>query len=486
MTDGDLAIYTDTTGTHNLCTVEHTYVGVPFNNQNVQDGIFTQDANDIDVALNATGKFLIIYNIYMNDSYSNRYQLHARVMLNSVEIVGSKDAGYKRDATNDDLFLSGSCIVDNVTSGHLLRIEVTLKGSNNPVTSPMQVDSSFMVLKIADDWNYCRLGKSAISTINSESFQDVTWEVETEKDATSFTHTANSASIEVEETGFYLVSYGVELNGPSSRYQYRSRIMQNAAAIPTTYSGSYNRGQSDTFYPILSGISILSLSANDILKLQICVESEPSTIPSVTTVNANCGISIVKLPSSAQVLSVHNDAIQTISAGGGAIIIHNTENVENAAFNHSLSTGRITIVEAGSYLMTYGCESLRNGTSASRDIHQLVWYKNGVDANLGSLGWYVRGTQSSVDTFYGGQSGGVIFHDLAIDDIIDLRHFELGSMSNQDELQAGAHGLTAVKIDSLFSAPSSDWEHDVNGVLNANIDQIDGVALANIDQIDGV
>lgn len=456
MADGDIGIWRDTNGTHDIGnSTQDVWEGVPFNSQVTAAGIYTQNANDIDVDLGEAGHYLVIYNIRATSGATNRFVMHARATLGGTEVKGSFSKAYARNSANQEIDLSGMFIVD-ATSGQDIRIETSRIGTNNYATPLTANACSLQIIKLADDWDYFRAGRNTNQSIASETFANVEWNDQLEYDTGSFTHseTVNPDEIELEVTGHYLVTVSVPYDQVGGeRHALEGRLTLNGSAIQNVYTQCYSRYDNGDVHPILVVGAIIEATANDILRFQHRVESEPGTPDTFNTVENRMAINVVALPDG-DYLRVYGTVATNPSVGTTDALfnlIDSKPEEDTASFSASTSTDRITINTDGDYLFFFAGTGLRSSTSGTRSMPQLTWYKNGSNANLGGLGWFCRGAQSAEDTFLGGKSGGYIAHGLVDTDIIDIRGKEGGDGgSDQDRLNANQYGITAVRISGLF------------------------------------
>jgi endonuclease YncB( thermonuclease family) len=455
--DGDIAIYTDTDGTHNI---ENTsWTGVPFNNQARQDTSYTQNANDIDVDLGVSGHYLFGYNIGVyNDGYNNRLTYFGRATLGGTVLPVGHGSSFQRNTSNDSYTITGTGILE-ATGGDDLRIEVQRVNTNNPVTETM-TRADFWMLKLRDDWDYLRLSNTAtgISTLATTTWSSLQFDTIDELDAGSFSYATTTPAATLD-SGKYLVTYNVgfvlEDTAGAGRSAGLTRITLDDVPVEQSYSYTYLRLTSGSDVGVASGMVIIDVP-DDATSLELEAKAADDSAYGANYNLDESGMSIVKLPDSADYLRVHNSTGgQVIGNSTDSIIISDTEDEEDTgSFSHSTGTGRTTINQDGDYLFTFGSRSYRNGSSGTRNTVEYAWFKNGTESLLGSHTFIVRGYNASGGAVLeGGGSAFALFDSLVSTDVIDIRNDNEGDNgSGQDELQADQFGLTAVRLDDLFVA----------------------------------
>ncbi len=450
----DYAIYTDTNGTHD--TDNSSYTGVPFNNQVAQGGIFTQNANDIDVGLGSDGHYLFGYVIQArNDSYGNRISYLSRVTLDETENLTGHGQGYRRNATNDRYYTYGYGIV-NASSGDNIRVEVIRQGDNTASHTLEANRSSFWLVKLDDDWAYLKLqGQDNQST--STSLQDINFTTSIENtDTDTFGHSTstNSNQITLKSSGHYLVTYSVGVDGATSRTSVTTNLALNGTAIPQSYDYSYIRSLNSTTHGTATNMSIINASANDVLTLKWGATGAHSSYGTQTRSDRTF-IAVVKLPDDGDYLMAH-DTSGTQNVGGlnNTLTFDTSDEADSTSFSFSTSTGTATIQQDDTYLFMSGARSNRT-TGTARLTSAGLFYVNGTQQSVGNTGVYVRGDQGTPDTFDGGWTGAGIF-DLSQNDQVTFRQVDEGDNGGDDKFVANALGLTAINLDTILIPVTND------------------------------
>lgn len=451
---GDIAIYRDSAGTFDANI--YPFTGLPFDEVVREDALYTQNANDVDVALGSAGHYLVGYAMSVDSTATNRMVFRTKLLLDSVEQTTGQGSAYVRDSSNDKHVSYGYAVVNAASTDLDLRVEAA-EVSYQSYSSPLIADeSTFWILKLDDTWEYLSLeGEDAQATALSP--QSVNWTVSNENTSTSlFEHDTETSPDEITlgESGHYLVTYNVSLSGPTSntRTSATTNLSLNGTPIEQSYSYLYFREYQATNQGVSTNMSIIYASAGDVLTLEWGATGADSTASSVT-IGAETGINIVRLPDSADYLRIHETTDGQVIGGTTGAVTFDTEDEEDSdSFNHD--NGTVTIAQDGDYLFTFGSRSSRPSGSTRMSVKG-AFYVNGSATSTGRTSLYTRGNQGAYDTYDGGMSAAAIF-DLSQSEEIEFWVIDAGDNGNSDALVADAAGLTAVNIDSLFAVSEPD------------------------------
>lgn len=450
---GDIAIYRDSNGTFD--TNVTSFTGVPFNTIQTEGTPYTQNANDIDVDLADAGHYLFGYIVQASGTDGNRQSVRTRVTLAGSEQSVGQGAGYRRNTNNTRYYSYGYGIVE-ASAGDDLRVEVLRVGTNSAAMTLEADRSSLWILKLDDAWDYARL-QGADNQSTTVALQNIDFTTQNELDTGSFTHSTatNPEQITLDTAGHYLVTYNVGADGSTNRTSISSNLTLNNNPVEHSYDYGYIRGSSGTTESTTANMTIIEASANDILRVQWGATGAVSANGS-STVAGRTGLTIVKLPDSAEYLRVHETGGgQNIGGSGTNIVIHDTEDEEDTgSFTHNNTTGVTTINDTSDYLFTAGARTNRGTTGNTRMTTGGAWFVNSTRQTVGNTGTYVRGDQGSNDTFDGGWSAAGLF-SLTATDTIDFREIDEGDNGNSDTFQADSYGITAVNLDTLTSTANT-------------------------------
>lgn len=453
---GDMAIYRDSNGTQETNNAEYT--GVPFNVIQREDSIFTQNANDIDVDIGETGRYLFGYIVQArNDTYGNRIAFRSRVTLAGSEQYIGQGQGYRRNKNNDRFYTYGYGIV-NATAGDDLRVEVIRQGIYTDSHLMEANRSSLWILKLDDSWDYLRL-QGADNQATTVALQDINFTTLTENtNSNVFGHDigTNPNEITLKKAGHYLVAYNVGIDGSTNRTSMTTNLSLDGTPVEQSYDYVYLRNSNSTNQGTATNLSIISALANNILTVEWGATGAYSAYGTDTR-SDRTGITIVKLPDYADYLRVHETTDGQDVGGLNNVITFDTQDeADPKSFSYNTTSGVTTIQRDGNYLFTSGARSNRGTSGTSRLTSAGSFYVDGVRQTVGNTGMYVRGDQGTADTFDGGWSAAGLF-DLSSTDTIDFRQIDEGDNGNSDVFQSDSYGLTAVNLDTLFRKRHFFW-----------------------------
>lgn len=442
---GDKAVYQDTSGTHD--TNNTTMTGVPFNNQVKQDAIFTQNANDIDVDLGESGKYLYGYIVQSrNDSYNKNMSFISRVTIAGTEALMGHGSGYRNDR-NDDRYYSYGYGLASVTSGNDIRVEALRQGTNSSSHLLEINKSSFWILKLDDTWDYLRL-QGADNQSTSSTIQNINFTTSIENtDTNIFGHSTslNPSQITLKEAGHYLVVYNIGVDSATSTTSITSNIDLSGTNIPQSFDYAHIANSSS--HGSTTNISIIEADQNDILRLEW--GSTGANANGTQTRSDRTSIAIIRLPDTAEYLRVYGTSGTQDIGGLNSIIAFNTSNeADSGSFVYNTTTNQTTIQNTNDYLFTTGARSNRTTGTTVMTVGA-SFYVNGTIRNFANTGTYVAGTGSTQND--GGWSGAGLL-SLNSSDVIDFRQIDDGSNGGDDRLVAYSYGISAINIGTLFTA----------------------------------
>ena len=461
MAIGDLAIYQDNVNTQSV-TTEGSYEGVEFANPVTAASIYVQNANDIDVRIDETGYYLVVYQIRGESSAANRNQWLSYVMWNSVIQEGSYGFSYERNAANNELYVVGHSIVKVTSTGQNLRVEWTHHGENGATTQVTKNSDTYLyIVKIEDTTPQSGVEFGRYSdAAGGEAFSGVTWnnvtwdtiEEETDTSVIQKQTSPNDYQLRLKETGKYLVRYSVCLTiGSTTRSQRIARLTLGGSAVENSESYVYLR-ESDPLYGVLTGMCIVNNTvANQDLVLQI--QRGNADVDGTITRTANrSGIDVWKLPSAAEVCQYYDSTGGQQIAAASNVLMNWAETLdfEDTASFDNINSTTIEVKKAGNYLFFANSMVYRSGeTGSTRMTDRIEWLKN--DTPQYDLhGTYIRGDQSSADTWNGGFNPAWIAYNLAANDDIELRVNDDGDNGNAgDYTVANRCGFGGLNLDTL-------------------------------------
>ncbi len=476
--NGDIGIFREATG---LDLINATPTDLDWDTTVRSDGAYALQGNATDIKLADAGHYLVMYSVPTEDaSGSNRSEIQSWLRKNnSNDLVHGRGQTYiRRSGGADEGYNQGAAII-NVDAGDNIRLRMQRTDSNSATVRRRQDKSGIQFLKMDDMWDYLTSRPSANQAFGGDnSFSDVVLATDDEIDVGSFAR--NSAAITLKKGGHYLVTYNVgtyHSSGNTRTNDEARLVIDNGIPIeiPGTRVTTYLRGSNGTNDGMLSWAGIISVTADDILKLQVRRESTADPGGHIVKA-AETGITITKLPEGADYVRLGEiGGGQNLSASRTAVTWDETREEDTAAFDHdAINTERINIETAGDYLFFHSAYASRPLGDTTRETQLLEWRKNGTSLYpYGSSGQFNRGEQGNQVSLTSGSSGGLIATGLLDTDYMELTQINEAA-DGISTYEANRMGIQGVNIASLFvtSFPVSKQLHfrwrDDSTELNTN------------------
>ncbi len=455
---GDVAMYQDTNNTQTSPSPVGTWEGVEFNNPNREDSAtYEQQANDIDVMLKETGRYLIIYAVRATSTSSARHIIRTRVTLAGGVVEGGYGYGYSRDNNNDELYATGCVVVNNTTADQLLRIEWENEGvAGSDVLSESK--SSFSIIKLPDDVAYGRYTDDTdTSADGGTTWNDIPWsDIEEETDTAVIEKQTGDTAIRLKSVARYLVTYSVTYaQSSSTRTQRIARATLGGTPIEQSFSYIYLRNDVTEPCTLVSCFIIDNTVADQDLVIQV-QRGDADVDGTVARVIDSSGLDIVELPASAETVITHdNTGGQDVSTTQTLNWASSEDQRDAAAFTLPAVT-TIEVEQDDDYLfLGNGLIDDTTHTSSTRLTSASDWFIGGVEHDGGGHGTYIRHDQGSADTWNGSFNAFAVLPSLNANDQITLRSTLEGDAGGTDNTVANQCGFSALRIGSL--APGSAY-----------------------------
>ena len=233
----------------------------------------------------------------------------------------------------------------------IMRSQRTCQGDDAIQREPNA--TGIQLVKLNDDWDYCRLSKTSNQTgvPSSTSFIDVTYDRQEEVDAGSFEHVSGTGDIALKTAGHYLVlanTYIRKANN-STRSAYHQRLALDDNPVAGSRTTVYLRGNQDSDScndgSAAIGMIIETTSANQVLS----VECNKETGQTPDIIASGTAVAIVKLPDDADYIRLDDSGTDNFNPDTMTALGWDTELERDAAgFGHSDS--QITAAADDDYL----------------------------------------------------------------------------------------------------------------------------------------
>ena len=408
------------------------------------------------VNLSDAGHYFVMYNIGLEtDAGTNRSEIQGWLNLAGTSLAYGRSSCYiRRSGGADECWISGSAII-NAAAGDDIKVSAQRTDNNSATVRRRANNSGFMLLKLNDNWNYARL-KDATGgqAFNSTTFSTVSWDTNDELDA-GFSRTGGD--ITLSEAGHYLVTTNVMFRNSSgsARRNNEIRLTLDGYEIPGTRTSAYLRGSNSTqdHAAVWTGI-IEATTTNQTLNIQAACEGE--ACGGVTNVGNQTALAIVKIPDSAEYISLTETVGgQLVDGTNDPVLWDKNKEVDSASFSHSTTTNssRININKNGNYLFFSSFYSNRSPPTGTERLYpHWEWQKNGsTKYQYGSFGKYNRGDQSTTGTFSAGDSGGILLDNMTSSDYIEILNTdETTGTDSLASFQPSRMSVQGVNIASLF------------------------------------
>ena len=395
----------------------------------------------------AAGHYLVLYSSRFDDPDDNgndrsEIQSWLRLAGNDLDIGWSQ--GYiRRDSGDFECITAGGGIINVDADDDALRLLSTRTDSNADTVIREDGTSDIQLVKLHDNWDYCRLSRASNTPGPGTSFMDVSYDTEDELDTDSFGHTAGSGDITLKAAGHYLVMANTYIRGNASsrRCGYIQRLTVDGAQVDGSLTTVYTRGDSASCHDGAAAAAMIieTTNANQVLNVEFSRED-----PSVTAniIGGRTAVSIVKLPDTGDYTRLDDSGTDNFNPGAATALGWNTEDEIDSCYAHSDS--RIGVTVDDDYL--FFCTLFDNDGSARAKWWQR-WRKNGGTMYpYGSTARYCRDASdgSGTSRTSGNRSG--IVMDLVDGDYIETVCEQLG---NTGAMTADIKGVQGMRLNSV-------------------------------------
>ncbi|MCP4650974.1 MAG: PQQ-binding-like beta-propeller repeat protein [PVC group bacterium] len=449
--DGDFAIYREATGGEASTA---TAADVTWDTTVSADATFSISANT-SVDLSEGGHYFVMYNIgWLGSGGNRRSEQQMWLNLAGSEIVWGRSTGYIRRSNAMEAWQFGAAIINANAGDDLKIVEQRTDTYPTMVTNRIANSSSLMVLKLNDNWDYARISEAGGGqAFSSTTATAVTWDTNDELDTGSFTHTGDTDQITLKTAGHYLVTANIEmLTSGTSRTAGSMYLSLDGTEIDGTRTTSYIRGTDGTNNntAVFSGI-IETSSADQVLRVMMYEKTGSNP----TIVANKAGITIVKLPDTADYVRLVKTTTQAVDGTDDPITWDSQVELDTGSFGNS--SNLVTFTQDSDYLFlaTFWADGTTNN---SRNYPHWEWRKSGTKIQYGSGGKYSRGTGSAE----AGNSLGLIAHGITTSNNIDIVNTDETNKDDAERLfQANRMALQAINMKAFLPPVITDAADEV-------------------------
>ncbi len=446
-----------------------------------------------EIALSA-GRHFVYYNIeFVDEPGTNRAEVQCKLNLNGTDLAIGAGQGFIRDNSGaDECIVSGAAIIDVAADDHVLKLIAYRSDNNNQTVTRVNGKSAIQLIKLDDSWDYLNLEKTADDTTAlSGSFSPVSWDATNANTGVAFSYTDGSANITLEQTGLYWVvaNTAVERESGADRFVLRQQISVGGSAVTGTETTSYLRGDQndENAYDGVASIGTIveNTVAGQALNIEVAREtgSVNGYVQGGTDKGPRSAITIVRLPDSAEWLSLTDDSGQEINPASPAITWDTVVQADSPFATTTVGTdGKVTIdtgfgddyLFLGTVFNTGDGDLGSNNSNANyRVIPEQGWQIDG----SGGLLEYGRGAQYNRDSTNAqtasSWSGAVL--TLAESQTVQLVTQQRAS---NDASAAGPMALQALRLGSVF--PSTSPTITTNSIVGLTVNEVGAITDAEL------
>ncbi len=464
---GDIGIWVDQNGSLTATTTFATFPFEGTGSEERNDGIYTYNASTDNVTLNEAGNYLVLSYIHYKDTSNGRANWQSRVTHNGSPVAGSWGYGYVRNTGNSDGFIRGAGMVLNASANDTVALEWR-RDSDAGTGGSVAGKSSLTIVRLPDDSEaaYGYYGTPTANSFNGTTWTDATgWDVIRETNTASIELQTGGSDIRLKDANRnYLIIYGIPFySGNSTRTQRIGRAVSGTTEIEQSSSYFYRRNANNEYGVLYSMFVYRTSSANEDISIQgqrgLADQDGSTTMMNGT---GEAGVVVVELPDYVETfISVDDVGGQDVSQGG---LLADLNLMRTVDYNDSTSFTKegighetMRVEKNMDMLVTASCRIERTDTSGTRLTLGSRFEIEGVDQDRSEHGTYVRGNQSSADTYNGSINPAGVFA-VSANDSVQVEVFDSGNDGSNDATVGGSCGFSAVNIDT-FTPPNVTQQH---------------------------
>jgi hypothetical protein len=455
----------------NIYAISAAGVSIPWDVEHSQDDdTFSQSGAYI--TLKKLGKYLVWWWCRAEHgagATNGRREVRGTLYKNGTLLYEGRGSGYIRGTAGaDHTAFGGFSMLDNTDTSHTLYLNLQKTGgttASDPypyiegVAPNVKEFLGISLLKLRDDWDYCRCTTSSNSgNLSSAAWISLYWGAIQEEDADTFDIDptgSDAREIKLKQPGRYLITGTIHAYTGSTTVRHNPRIKASYNGVKLFEVADTLRSSDGCNDTILSFIQEFDITtANQILEIE-CLEGA-SNNPSSEYVVAGSNIQIVKLPDTAHRLAIHDDSgTQRADLDDTDLDFSDTDR-EDASFSHTPGSNVTELNKNGHYLYLAQFDSARAGTASGNRIEQRgAWYKVNTSTELkrGQKGSYNRGKQ-----VYNYDYSGWCMALLAVEgedgEQVGVRLYEDSSLTDANLLfSSTGMQMQVINLDHLFPDP---------------------------------
>jgi|GEM_PF-4103664 len=441
-------------------------------------------SNTHEVEVLKDGIYRVSYGLYVTTAGGGRDVTLSHLVEDGANAQICYGSGYNRGATSSqDMVAQGECLI-SLNAGQIIGIAAKRNSTSDAEAPSLVSADSWMHVQRLDESNVILLREASGGDAFDATNISVTWDTEVVENST-FNHTAGSSEVQVQQAGFYRVTYGVMATKNNNNRASAFGALQvqpdggSFAYVPFGWSHTNQRGTTDTQHGVLSASTILNLSALD--TVQLIVGRASTNDPGSQTVVGNAmhfDMEYLGNQLWANTMMVHDAAGGDDIDPGPFDQTWDTEDWEGTDFSYTPTGSEITVSRTGLYHISYGVYTERP-TGGTRFEWITSLRVNNVEQDVCFGSGYNRGDQGSYPSMSGGSESSC-YIELSSGDTVEIRNTKVSSGTDQTINTVGNKiYLTLQSMDFLGPTPpnvtlnapenNSNFSGVGNIILNASV-----------------
>ncbi len=412
------------------------------------------------------GHYLVLYSTRFDDpntGTADRSEVNTRLLLNGTPPAIGWSQGYTRRQQNDfELICAGGGIIVVESDDDALTLFSERTDSYARDLQRVPDASSIQLVKLVDEWDYCRLSRTNSAAGPSNTFEAVSYDAQDELDMGSFGHASGTADITLKAAGHYLVLANTYFRSPggSRRSGFVQRLTLDGAQLAGSRTTVYLRADPNSCHDGAAATAMIleTTAANQVLRVECMREDLTAT---ADIIGGRTAITIAKLPDAGKYIRLDDSGTDNFNPGTETALGWDTELEIDDGFTHDDS--RIGVMDADDYL--FFCTLYEDDDGGERIKWWQRWRKNGSSIYpYGITGRYSRNKTDGSGTNHKSGNRSAIVVDLVPGDYIETVAQQLG---NGGTMSANVKGVQGVQLSSIFYPPDPDGPEVQNAAAGA-------------------
>ncbi|MDA7888744.1 hypothetical protein N9A86_05130, partial [Akkermansiaceae bacterium] len=346
----------------------------------------------------SSGRHLVMYDTRFDATGgANRAEIQTALNLAGTRLVAGRSQGYiRRTGGADETVLSGGAIVTVANSGDVLTLESWRTDTNaDAAVLPTRVASGTAVqlMRLDDDWDFLslELTSNQAGVINTTPVK-VDYDTNASPGTMGSGFSVSGGDVTLNEGGLYLVfaNTSIQKNANTTRTNYLQRLLLDSSPVEGSMTSTYVRGNEDSNEGMATLGMVLSATAGQVLNVEVVME--PGGNATGLIQGGETALTMVKLPASAEYLSLLDTTNQEVNDAALDPVVYNTQlDASSSKFSHTAGGSSVTVNEDDDYLF-FG-----SVFTQSDDVNDTQ------DRTVPLHGWQIDGTGGRIDRGRGAQ-----------------------------------------------------------------------------------